>query len=337
LSFPEQVEGVEPRPPPGAVIALAPAGAGRKASDGVHPKQTMTNDLTTFRAQTDVDAYVAEAARFPLLDPEEERRLAERYRKERDPQAARQLLGSHLRLVIKIARGFGGYGLPLGDLIAEGSVGLMQALAKFEPERGFRFSTYAMWWVRAAMQEYILHNRSLVKMGTTAAQKKLFFNLGRLKRELGEVGTGDLSPKSVASIAEALEVSEVEVVEMDRRLAGRDHSLTTPLRADGEAEWQDMLVDEGQDQERLVADADELAWRRDLLRESLKVLNEREQHILVERRLKDEPKTLEELCQVYGVSRERVRQIEVRAFEKLQKAMIAASANGRAPIPHLAA
>jgi RNA polymerase sigma-32 factor len=297
----------------------------------------MAHELTIFRPQNDVDAYVEQAARFPLLDAEEERRLAERYRKDGDQEAARQLLGSHLRLVIKIARGFGGYGLPLADLIAEGNVGLMQALAKFEPERGFRFSTYAMWWVRAAMQEYILHNRSLVKMGTTAAQKKLFFNLGRLKRELGEVGTGDLSPKSVASIAEALEVSEAEVVEMDRRLAARDHSLTAPLRADGEAEWQDMLVDEGQDQERSVADADELAWRRDLLREGLKVLNEREQHILVERRLKDEPKTLEELCQVYGVSRERVRQIEVRAFEKLQKAMIAASANGRAPTPRLAA
>jgi RNA polymerase sigma-32 factor len=328
---------VRPRPPLGGAIALALAGAGQKTSDGVLPQKTMTDHLTTFRAQTDVDAYVAEAARFPLLDPEEERRLAERYRQDRDPQAARQLLGSHLRLVIKIARGFGGYGLPLGDLIAEGNVGLMQALAKFEPERGFRFSTYAMWWVRAAMQEYILHNRSLVKMGTTAAQKKLFFNLNRLKRELGEVGIGDLSPKSVASIAEALEVSEAEVVEMDRRLASRDHSLTTPMRADGEAEWQDMLVDEGQDQEGFVADADELAWRRDLLREGLKALNEREQHILVERRLKDEPKTLEELCQVYGVSRERVRQIEVRAFEKLQKAMIAASANCRPDLARLAA
>jgi RNA polymerase sigma-32 factor len=301
------------------------------------PRGTMTHDSTTFRPQSEVDAYVAQAARFPLLDAEEERRLAERYQKSGDEEAARQLLGSHLRLVVKIARGFGGYGLPLGDLIAEGNVGLMQALAKFEPERGFRFSTYAMWWVRAAMQEYILHNRSLVKMGTTAAQKKLFFNLGRLKRDLGEVGAGDLSPESVASIAEALEVSDAEVVEMDRRLASRDHSLTTPLRADGEAEWQDMLVDEDQDQERFVAEADELAWRRDLLREGLKALNEREQHILVERRLKDEPKTLQDLCQVYGVSRERVRQIEVRAFEKLQKAMIAASTNGRGAGARLAA
>jgi RNA polymerase sigma-32 factor len=296
----------------------------------------MIHDLTTFRPQSDVDAYVEQAVRFPLLDAEEERRLAERYQTDGDEEAARQLLGSHLRLVIKIARGFGGYGLPLGDLIAEGNVGLMQALAKFEPERGFRFSTYAMWWVRAAMQEYILHNRSLVKMGTTAAQKKLFFNLGRLKRELGELGAGDLSPESVERIAEALQVSEAEVVEMDRRLAGRDQSLTAPMRLDGEAEWQDMLVDEDQDQERFVAEADELAWRRDLLCEGLKALNEREQHILNERRLKDEPMTLEELCQVYGVSRERVRQIEVRAFEKLQKAMIAAGANARRSVARLA-
>jgi RNA polymerase sigma-32 factor len=297
----------------------------------------MTHDVTTFRPHSDVDAYFEQAASFPLLGPEEERRLAERYRKNGDQEAARRLLGSHLRLVIKIARGFSGYGLPLGELIAEGNVGLMQALSKFEPERGFRFSTYAMWWVRAAMQEYILHNRSLVKMGTTAAQKKLFYNLGRLKRELGEIGAGDLPPEAVASIAEALEVSEAEVVEMDRRLASRDHSLTAPMRADGDAEWQDMLVDEDQDQERFVAEADELAWRRDLLREGLKALNEREQHILLERRLKDEPMTLEELCKVYGVSRERVRQIEVRAFEKLQKAVIAASANSRQAAARLAA
>jgi RNA polymerase sigma-32 factor len=242
-----------------------------------------------------------------------------------------------LRLVIKIARGFGGYGLPVGELIAEGNVGLMQALAKFEPERGFRFSTYAMWWIRAAMHEYILHNRSLVKMGTTPAQKKLFFNLGRLKRELGEFGAGDLAPQAVASIAEALEVSEAEVIEMNRRLAARDQSLTAPLRAEGETEWQDMLVAEDQDQESLVAEASELAWRRDLLNEGLKALSEREQRILMERRLKDEPMTLEDLRKVYGVSRERVRQIEVRAFGKLQKAMLAAAANDRPRVARLAA
>jgi RNA polymerase sigma-32 factor len=289
----------------------------------------MTHELTIFQPTSEVDAYSEQAARFPILDPDEERRLAERYKSDQDAEAARRLLGSHLRLVIKIARGFGGYGLPLGELIAEGNVGLMQALAKFEPERGFRFSTYAIWWIRAAMHEYILHNRSLVKMGTTPAQKKLLFNLGRLKRELGELGAGDLSTEAVTSIAETLKVSEADVIEMNRRLAGRDQSLAAPLRADGETEWQDMLVDEDQDQENLVAEASELAWRRDLLNEGLKALTEREQHILVERRLKEEPSPLEDLRKVYGVSRERVRQIEVRAFEKLQRAMLAAAANDR--------
>jgi RNA polymerase sigma-32 factor len=298
---------------------------------------TTLRDLTAFRPASDVDWYAAQAARFPILDPAEERRLVERYRKDQDEAAARRLLGSHLRLVIKIARGFAGYGLPLGELIAEGNVGLMQALAKFEPERGFRFATYAIWWVRAAMQEYILHNRSLVKMGTTAAQKKLFFNLGRLKRQLGELGPGDLSPDAVTGIAQALEVSEAEVIEMNRRLAAGDQSLSVPLRADGETEWQDMLVDEDQDQENWVAEADELAWRRDLLSEGLKALSEREQRILTERRLKDGPMTLEDLSKVYGVSRERVRQIEARAFAKLQKAMLAAAANDRQRLGRLAA
>jgi RNA polymerase sigma-32 factor len=297
----------------------------------------MNQDLSTVRPGAELDRYLEQALRFPMLRAEEERRLAERWKCDRDEAAARQLLGSHLRLVVKIARGFGGYGLPLGDLIAEGNVGLMQALEKFEPERGFRFSTYAMWWIRAAIQEYVLHNRSLVKMGTTAAQKKLFFNLRRLKRELGEIGDGDLAPEAVASIARELEVSEDEVVEMNRRLAGRDHSLTTPLRDGGDAEWQDMLVAEGQDQESLVADASELAWRRDLLAEGMQALNERERHILTERRLKDEPMTLEELSGVYGISRERVRQLEVRAFERLQKAMLAAAANDEGRMPRLAA
>jgi RNA polymerase sigma-32 factor len=297
----------------------------------------MDQDLMTVRMSGDLDWYLEQARQFPMLDAEEERRLAERWKNERDEAAARQLLGSHLRLVVKIARGYGGYGLPLGELIGEGNVGLMQALDKFEPERGFRFATYAMWWIRAAIQEYVLHNRSLVKMGTTAAQKKLFFNLGRLKRELGEFGEGDLTPETAASIAEELEVSEDEVVEMNRRLAGRDQSLTAPMRADGDAEWQDMLVAEGQDQESEVADASELAWRRDLLAEGLQSLTERERHILSERRLKDEPMTLEGLSSVYKVSRERVRQIEARAFEKLQKAMLAAAANERARPARLAA
>jgi RNA polymerase sigma-32 factor len=297
----------------------------------------MDQDLMTVRMSGDLDWYLDRARQFPMLDAEEERRLAERWKNERDEAAGRQLLGSHLRLVVKMARGYGGYGLPLGELIGEGNVGLMQALDKFEPERGFRFATYAMWWIRAAIQEYVLHNRSLVKMGTTAAQKKLFFNLGRLKRELGAFGEGDLAPDTVASIADELDVSEDEVVEMNRRLAGRDQSLTAPMRADGNAEWQDMLVAEGPDQESTVADASELAWRRDLMAEGLQSLTERERHILTERRLKDEPMTLEGLSSVYKVSRERVRQIEVRAFEKLQKAMLAAAANERARTARLAA
>jgi RNA polymerase sigma-32 factor len=297
----------------------------------------MDQELSTIRTGSDLDWYLEQARQFPMLSPEDERRLAERWKSERDQAAARQMLGSHLRLVVKIARGFGGYGLPLGELIAEGNVGLMQALDKFEPERGFRFSTYAMWWIRAAIQEYVLHNRSLVKMGTTAAQKKLFFNLGRLKRELGEFGEGDLPPDAVASIAEELEVGEDEVVEMNRRLAGRDQSLTAPMREGGETEWQDLLVAEGQDQESLVADSSELAWRRDLLAEGLQTLSERERHILTERRLRDEPMTLEGLSSVYKVSRERVRQIEARAFDKLQKAMLAAAANERARAARLAA
>ncbi|MGH6944763.1 MAG: RNA polymerase sigma factor RpoH [Geminicoccaceae bacterium] len=281
----------------------------------------------TVRPRGDLELYLEQARRFPMLDAQEERRLAERYRDHEDEDAARRLLGSHLRLVIKIARGYAGYGLPLGDLIAEGNLGLMRALAKFEPERGFRFSTYAMWWVRAAIQEHVLHNRSLVKMGTTAAQKTLFFNLGRLKHELGEVSEGDLAPDAVASIAEQLNVSAGEVIEMDQRLAGRDRSLTTPMRGDGETEWQDMLISEDQGQESLIAEKSELAWRRDLLAGAMRVLSERERHILTERRLKEEPKTLENLSEVYGVSRERVRQIEVRAFQKLQKAMLASAAN----------
>jgi RNA polymerase sigma-32 factor len=282
---------------------------------------------------TDLEHYLQEALRFPLLDPEEERALAERWRDTQDAEAARLLLGSHLRLVFKIARGFRGYGLPLGELVAEGNVGLMQALSKFEPDRGFRFATYAMWWIRAAIQEYVLHNRSLVKMGTTAAQKRLFFNLRRIKAELGEFGDGDLPADVVANIARELSVTEDEVVEMNRRLAASDQSLSAPMGADEDTQWQDMLVAERPDQETVVAEQSELAWRRELLDQGLKVLNERERHILSERRLSDGPKTLEDLSQVYGVSRERIRQIEARAFEKLQKAILAAAANSAGERP----
>ena len=282
---------------------------------------------------TDLDHYLQEALRFPLLDPEQERALAERWRDAKDPEAAQLLLGSHLRLVFKIARGFRGYGLPLGELVAEGNVGLMQALSKFEPDRGFRFATYAMWWIRAAIQEYVLHNRSLVKMGTTAAQKRLFFNLRRIKGELGEFGDGDLPAEVVTNIATELSVTEDEVTEMNRRLAASDQSLSAPMGADDDTQWQDMLVADRPDQEAVLAEESELTWRRGLLDKGMQVLNERERHILSERRLSEGPKTLEDLSQIYGVSRERIRQIEARAFEKLQKAMLAAAANDAAGRP----
>ena len=287
----------------------------------------MSSNLLTAQLGSDLERYLKEVARHPLLDVDAERELAERWRDHKDEDAARQLVGSHLRLVVKIARGFRGYGLPFADLIAEGNVGLVQALAKFDPERGFRFATYAMWWIRAAIQEFVLHNRSLVKMGTTAAQKKLFFNLRRLKSRLGEVGDGDLPPEAVVKIAKELGVAEDDVVQMNRRLATADHSLAAPVSSEGDREWQDTLVSEDEGQESLIAEASELAWRRGLLAEGMQVLNERERHILAERRLKDQPKTLEDLSQIYGVSRERVRQIEARAFEKLRHAMLEVAAN----------
>jgi RNA polymerase sigma-32 factor len=287
----------------------------------------MSSHPINLQAGTDLERYFEEVARFPLLDVDAEREFAERWRDSQDEAAARHLVGSHLRLVVKIARGFRGYGLPFADLIAEGNVGLVQALAKFDPDRGFRFATYAMWWIRAAIQEYVLHNRSLVKMGTTAAQKKLFFNLRRLKSRLGELNEGDLPPAVVCGIAKELGVTEDDVVQMNRRLAASDHSLATPLSGDGDREWQDTLVAEDEGQESVVAEASELAWRRGLLAEGMEVLNDRERHILAERRLNEQPKTLEDLSQIYGVSRERVRQIEARAFEKLRHAMLEVAAN----------
>jgi RNA polymerase sigma-32 factor len=273
--------------------------------------------------------WFEQTRQFPILDVDEEQGLARRWRDTKDAAAARQLLGSHLRLVIKIARGFGGYGMPLTDLVAEGNVGLMRALARFDPERGFRFATYAMWWIRAAIQEHVLRNRSLVTIGASPSSKKLFFRLRRLKSELGELGDGDLPPDAVTRLARQLEVSEGQVVEMNRRLAATDQSLSAPMHADGEAEWQDMLVADGPDQESVIAEASELAWRRDLLAGGLEALNERERHILKGRRLRDEAMTLADLGDVYGVSRERVRQIEVRAFKKLQKAMLTAAVDQR--------
>lgn len=265
--------------------------------------------------------YLQDIRKFPMLSPEEELSLARRWRDGQDERAAHKLVTSHLRLVAKIAMGYRGYGLPVGELISEGNVGMMQAVKRFDPDRGFRLATYAMWWIRAAIQEYILHSWSLVKMGTTAAQKKLFFNLRRLKGQMAALEEGDLQPEQVAKIAHALQVPEQDVVNMNRRLASADHSLNAPVRADSEGEWQDWLVDDNETQEEELAEREDMSNRKQLLNHALKTLNERERHILIERRLKDEPTTLEELSQQYNISRERVRQIEVRAFEKLQKSM----------------
>ena len=265
--------------------------------------------------------YLQEIRKFPYLTVEEELILARRWRDEQGPDFADKLVTSHLRLVAKIAMGYRGYGLPVGELIGEGNIGLMRAVKRYDPERGFRFATYAMWWIRAAIQEYILHSWSLVKMGTTGAQKKLFFNLRRLKSQLQAIDEGDLPSEHVAKISRVLGVPEQDVVSMNRRLAAPDHSLNAPVRSDGESEWQDWLVDESESQETSLAEREELNGVRALLPDALNTLNERERRILIERRLKDNPASLEELSQQYGISRERVRQIEVRAFEKLQKAV----------------
>jgi RNA polymerase sigma-32 factor len=277
--------------------------------------------LTVPAEGSSLSRYLEEIRRFPMLEPEEEFVLAKNWQEHGDVEAAHRLVTSHLRLVAKIAMGYRGYGLPLNEIISEGNVGLMQAVKRFDPDRGFRLATYAMWWIRAAIQEYILHSWSLVKMGTTAAQKKLFFNLRKLKGQMQAIDEGDLRPETVKAIAERLDVTETDVVEMNRRLEGADHSLNVPLRSDSETQWQDWLVDDAASQESTVADADEFDHRMSLLHRAMAVLNDRERHILSERRLKDEPTTLEELSTQYGISRERVRQIEVRAFEKLQRAI----------------
>ncbi|NNU81502.1 RNA polymerase sigma factor RpoH [Halovulum dunhuangense] len=271
--------------------------------------------------------YMQEIRKFPMLHPDEEYMLAKAWVDHQDTDAAHRLVTSHLRLAAKIAMGYRGYGLPTAEVVSEANVGLMQAVKRFDPEKGFRLATYAMWWIRAAIQEYILRSWSLVKMGTTAAQKKLFFNLRKAKSKIGALEEGDLRPENVARIANELNVTEDEVVSMNRRLSGGDASLNAQIKTDGEgsAEWMDWLEDEDADQATAYAEADELQSRRALLEKAMETLNERERHVLTERRLKDEPMTLEELSQVYDVSRERIRQIEVRAFEKLQKAMKAAA------------
>ena len=285
--------------------------------------------LPTVPSEGNLSRYLQEIRKFPMLEQDEEYMLAKRWREDNDTEAAHKLVTSHLRLVAKIAMGYRGYGLPLSELISEGNVGMMQAVKRFDPERGFRLATYAMWWIRAAIQEYILHSWSLVKMGTTAAQKKLFFNLRKLKGQMQAIDEGDLNPEQVETISERLNVPETDVINMNRRLGSPDHSLNAPLRQDGDGEWQDWLVDEGENQESRLADSEEMSQRRQLLQEAMGALNERERHILNERRLKENPTTLEDLSQEYGISRERVRQIEVRAFEKLQKAMRNAAKEGR--------
>ncbi len=277
--------------------------------------------LPALTPESSLSGYLREIRKFPMLEPEQEFRLAKSWREDGDVDAAHELVTSHLRLVAKIAMGYRGYGLPLAELISEGNVGLMQAVKRFDPDKGFRLATYAMWWIRAAIQEYILHSWSLVKMGTTAAQKKLFFNLRKLKGQLQAIDDGDLPPETVTEIAKRLAVPEQDVVSMNRRLSSPDHSLNAPLQIDGDGEWQDWLVDESDNQEETLGDREELETRRAMLSEAMEALNERERHILVERRLSENPKTLEDLSQEYGISRERVRQIEVRAFEKLQKAV----------------
>ncbi|MDA8636987.1 RNA polymerase sigma factor RpoH [Rhodospirillales bacterium] len=281
---------------------------------------TLANDFNP-TPEGNLSRYLQVIRRYPMLTFEEEQDLSTRWRQEEDHDAAHQLVNSHLRLVAKIAMGYRGYGLPVGELISEGNVGMMQAVKRFDPERGFRLATYAMWWIRAAIQEYILHSWSLVKMGTTAAQKKLFFNLRRIKGEIEAIDDGDLSPAQTTEVATRLNVPEHEVINMNRRMAGPDHSLNSPLRDDSEGEWIDWLVDDSTDQETLVGEQQEFSSRQQMLVGAMKCLTDRERHILTERRLKDDPTTLQDLSTVYGISRERVRQIEVRAFEKVRKSV----------------
>ncbi len=297
----------------------------------------MASTVTSLAPDASLTRYMQEIRKYPMLSHAEEEQLARAWRDNGDQEAAHKLVNSHLRLVAKIAMGYRGYGLPVSELISEGNVGMMQAVRRFDPDRGFRLSTYAMWWIRAAIQEYILHSWSLVKMGTTAAQKKLFFNLRRLKGQMQAIEDGDLQPEQVAKIATLLDVPEQDVVNMNRRLSAPDNSLNAPIKMEGEGEWQDWLVDESDSQETEMAEREELTGRKALLANALKTLSERERHILVERRLKDNPTTLEDLSQHYGISRERVRQIEVRGFEKLQKSMKAQVAEQRQAAANAAA
>ena len=286
--------------------------------------RTFTGNLPAV-AEGGLSHYLSEIRKFPMLEPQQEYMLAKRWREHDDRDAAHQLVTSHLRLVAKIAMGYRGYGLPIGEVISEGNVGLMQAVKRFEPDKGFRLATYAMWWIRASIQEYILRSWSLVKMGTTAAQKRLFFNLRKTKSQISALEEGELKPEHVKQIATKLGVTEDEVISMNRRLGG-DTSLNAPIRTDSESgEWQDWLVDDSQSQEQVLIEQDELDNRRGMLADAMAVLNERERRIFEARRLSDDPMTLEDLSGEFGISRERVRQIEVRAFEKVQDAVKAAA------------
>jgi RNA polymerase sigma-32 factor len=288
--------------------------------------QTTLRNVPLYRADENLSSFLRQIRTFPMLDVEEEQRLARRFKDNKDLDAAHRLITSHLRLAAKIASGYRGYGLPLNELVSEANVGLIQAVERFDPERGFRLATYAMWWIRASIQEYILHSWSLVRLGTTAQQKKLFFNLRKLKGQLQALEDGDLQPETVRSIAETLAVSESDVVMMNRRLAGGDHSLNTPMREDGDGEWQDWLVDSAVGQEERLAEHDERDFRSGLLEGAIGTLSPRERDIIVERRLREEPLTLEKLALRYGISRERVRQIEVTAMTKLQKTVLDSAA-----------
>jgi RNA polymerase sigma-32 factor len=280
----------------------------------------MAAALPMISAESGLSRYLAEIRRFPMLEPQEEYMLAKSWREHGDRDAAHRLVTSHLRLVAKIAMGYRGYGLPIGEVISEGNVGLMQAVKRFEPEKGFRLATYAMWWIRASIQEYVLRSWSLVKMGTTANQKKLFFNLRKAKSQISALEEGDLRPEQVATIATKLGVTQQDVIDMNRRMSG-DASLNAPLRQEGEGEWQDWLVDDSSSQEALLVDREESDNRLAALRSALGVLNDRERRIFEARRLADDPVTLEQLSEEFSISRERVRQIEVRAFEKVQAAV----------------
>jgi RNA polymerase sigma-32 factor len=289
--------------------------------------------LPALSGEAGLSRYLTEIRKFPLLTPEDEYMFAKRWKEHEDPEAARRLVTSHLRLVAKIAMGYRGYGLPVSEIVSEGNVGLMQAVKRFDPDRGFRLATYAMWWIRASIQEYVLRSWSMVKMGTTAAQKKLFFNLRKAKNNVGAIEEGDLTPEHVATLSDQLGVSATELTEMNRRLSGGDASLNAPLRSESESEWQDWLADDTVDQETRLAEREEMGNRHELLNGAMKDLTDRERDIIQARRLQDEPATLEELSQKYGVSRERVRQIEVRAFEKLQRGMKAAMNTAALPAP----